>query len=123
MFERRTEPLLPRRAFAARMTRNALFAAGLVAGSLAVGTLGYHGFAGLAWTDSFLNASMILTGEGPVDPMRSTGGKVFASAFALFSGVVFLTSVGVLLAPLAHRFFHRFHLEAEDDSEGGGPPG
>ena len=122
MFERRSQPLLPRRAFAARMARGGFFAAGLAGGSLAIGTLGYHAFAGLAWTDSFLNASMILTGEGPVDPMGSTGAKVFASAYALFSGVVFLTSLSVLLAPLVHRFFHHFHLEAEDESGGESPP-
>jgi hypothetical protein len=116
MFEHRTEPLLPRAAFVRRMARNAAFATALVFGSLAIGALGYHGFAGLDWVDSLLNASMILFGEGPVDPMRTTGGKLFASAYAMFSGVVFITTVAFLIAPMAHRLLHRFHLETEDGS-------
>ena len=116
MFANRHPPLLSRPAFVARMVRGAVVATSLVAGSLAAGTAGYHLFGRLGWTDALLNASMILTGEGPVDPMRTTGGKIFASAYALFSGVAFLTSLSVLLAPLVHRLFHRFHLEAEDES-------
>ena len=67
----------------------------------------------LPWLDAFLNASMILTGMGPVDPMRTSAAKLFASVYALFSGVVFLTSMGVFAAPFLHRLMHRFHIGEE----------
>ena len=86
-----------------------------MSGSLALGVLGYHLLAGLSWIDALVNASMILTGMGPVDPMHTAAAKIFASIYAIFSGVAFLTSVGVLLAPAAHRILHRFHLDGDDD--------
>lgn len=86
----------------------------LVAGSLGLGMAGYHSFAGLSWIDSLLNASMILTGMGPVDPMPNSAAKLFASFYALFSGIVFLSSAAILIAPVFHRFLHRFHLELEE---------
>ncbi len=97
--------------YAGRLARGALVAGGLIAISLGIGVVGYHAFAGLPWLDSLVNASMILAGMGPVDPVRSDAGKWFESVYAIFSGVAFLTSVGVLLAPAVHRFLHRFHLE------------
>lgn len=115
-FERRHQPLLPAEQFRGRLAAYGALALGLIGGSLAIGVVGYHAFAGLSWLDALLNASMILTGMGPVDPMRTAAAKVFASVYAIFSGVMFLTSVGVLLAPLFHRFLHRFHLE-EDELE------
>jgi len=113
-FERRHEPLLPKRLFLARMARFAGFSAGILVASLIAGILGYRYIVGLSWLDALLNASMILTGMGPVDPMRSTGAKLFASFYALFSGVVFLTSMGVLAAPFVHRLMHRFHIASND---------
>lgn len=110
-FERRTEPLLPPRHYYRRQLRNAAAAFGVIGVSLAIGVVGYHQVAGLGWLDSLLNASMILTGMGPVDRMESPAAKLFASFYALFSGVAFLTSVGLLLAPAVHRVLHRFHLE------------
>ena len=74
---------------------------------------GYHCFGNLPWVDSFLNASMILTGMGPVDRMETDAGKLFSSFYALFSGVAFLTFVAVLFSPLYHRFMHKFHLDIE----------
>ena len=115
-FERLHQPLLPFHEFRRRMGIFALAAGGLVAVSLGLGALGYHWVCGLAWVDSILNASMILTGMGPVDPMRTTAAKLFASAYAIFSGVAFLSIVGVLLAPIVHRYLHLFHLET-DESE------
>lgn len=103
--------LPPRRAFAARMLRNSLYVGGLIAGSLGIGAAGYHEFAGLPWLDATLNASMILTGMGPVDPLTTPAAKVFGICYALFSGVAFLTMVAILLAPAAHRLLHKFHLE------------
>jgi len=117
MFEHRRAPLLPKAEFLRRVARSAGFAGVLIFGSLGIGVAGYHLFARLSWIDSLLNASMILTGMGPVDPIRSRAGKFFASGYALFSGVAFLTIVAVFLAPVVHRFFHRFHLELPDDSE------
>lgn len=89
-------------------------ASALIAVSLALGILGYHFFAGLGWIDSLLNASMILTGMGPVNTLNTDGAKVFASAYALFSGVVFISATGILLSPIFHRVLHKFHIEEKD---------
>ena len=115
MFEHRSAPLLPRRAFLLRLLRHALFAAGILLGSLGVGVAGYHELEGLPWIDAVLNASMILGGMGPVNELRTVSGKLFASLYALFAGMVFLVVVGVLLAPAFHRLLHRFHLETGED--------
>jgi hypothetical protein len=117
MFEHRRERLLPRSEFLARVLRHALVAFGLIAGSLLIGVLGYRLTEGLSWVDAVLEASMILTGMGPVHELHSTAGKLFASAYALFSGVVFLTIVAVAFAPIFHRFLHRFHLGADDTAD------
>ena len=97
------------------MLRHGAGAMGLVVGALLIGVFGYHFIAGLGWVDSLLNASMILGGMGPVDLLTTTGAKIFASGYALFAGVIFLVVVGVLFAPLFHRFLHHFHLELEDE--------
>src|SRR2546428_819547 len=122
MFEHRHEPLLPRRQFYHRVLRSAGAAAMVIGASLGIGVLGYHAFAGLDWLDSLLNASMILTGMGPVDRLETTAGKLFASAYALFSGVAFLSGVGLLVAPVVHRFLHHFHLEMEEGTTAGMRP-
>ncbi len=113
MYEPRHRPLLSRREFAHRLARNFALGFVLVAFALALGTIGYHSIAGLEWIDAFHNASMILTGMGPVAVMTTTGAKLFASFYALFSGIAFLGMVTVLIAPILHRFLHRFHLEDE----------
>jgi hypothetical protein len=113
VFEHHHQPLLPYGKYVLRLLRHGGMALGLIAASLAVGIIGYHGFEGLPFVDALENAAMILTGMGPVSPMRTVAGKVFASCYALFSGVVFLVGVGVLLAPVIHRFLHKFHLEDE----------
>ena len=113
MFEHRDEPLLSVEAFLRRMARHGLMALGLVAGSLLMGILGYHFFEGLPWIDSLVNASMLLGGMGPVDPLHTIAGKLFASFYALYSGMVFLIIVSVVFAPVFHRFLHHFHLEME----------
>ena len=119
MFERRHEKLLPFPKFLGRLGRTSLLVFGLATVALAVGIAGYHWIASLPWIDSLLNAAMILTGMGPVDPMKTTGAKLFASFYALFSGIVFLTSAGVLFAPIFHRFLHRFHLDEDESSNRG----
>ena len=115
--ERRHQPLLPPEQFRGRLLAFGALAAGLIALSLGIGVIGYRWIAGLSWIDALLNASMILTGMGPVNPMTTVAGKLFASAYAIFSGVAFLTSFGVLAAPIFHRFLHRFHLEVGKDED------
>jgi hypothetical protein len=120
MFERRGQPLLDRRAFARRLLQHMLLAAGVLLVALGIGILGYHLTAGLSWVDAVENAAMILGGMGPVDPISTTGGKLFAAAYALFSGVIFLVAAGVLVAPLLHRLLHHFHLEIDEDQVSNG---
>jgi hypothetical protein len=118
MYEHRNEPLLPRSAFLRRLAAHVGIAVGMIAGSLAIGILGYHLIEGLAWVDALLNASMILGGMGPVDAIHTDAGKLFASFYALYSGIVFLLTVGIIVAPVFHRILHHFHLEqAGEDSE------
>lgn len=116
-FERRHEALAPGHVFRARMLRSGGVAAVIIMGSLAIGVLGYHVFGGLpSWVDCLYNAAMILGGMGPVAELHSDAGKLFASAYALYSGVVLLASVGVLLSPALHRILHRFHIETDGDA-------
>ena len=115
-FESRHQPLAPRARYQRRLIRASVVAGGLIGFSLSIGVLGYHFFGGIdSWVDCLYNASMILGGMGPVADLHTTGAKVFASFYALYSGVTLLTSVGVLLAPSLHRALHRFHVETEED--------
>jgi hypothetical protein len=82
--------------------------------SLGIGMVGYHYTEDLRWIDSFANAAMILSGMGPLDPLDTLGGKLFAGTYALFSGLAFISAIGVGIAPIVHRLFHRFHLELEE---------
>ena len=118
-YESRGERLLPRRLFVRRLARHGLLATVVLGISLGAGAVGYRWTEGMGWLDAFLNASMILSGMGPVDTLRTDGGKLFATVYSIFSGVIFLGVVGVVLAPLLHRMLHRFHLD-EDDAGGGG---
>jgi hypothetical protein len=111
MLEHHTKPLLPFGLFIVRLLRYAGFALLLIGFSLSIGVVGYHYFNELPWLDALLNASMILTGMGPVDPMKNDAAKWFASGYAIFSGVAFLSTVAVFLTPLVHRFLHRHHLQ------------
>ncbi len=115
MYEHMSKPLLSKRKFYRRIVIHFLSACSIVVLSLLIGTLGYFFTENLSWLDSLLNASMILGGMGPVNTIHSDAGKIFASFYALFSGIVFLIIVGVLFAPLYHRFLHKFHLEIERD--------
>jgi hypothetical protein len=114
MFEHRKEPLLSAQEFLVRQFIFLIAALGMIAGSLVLGILGYHFTEKLSWIDSLVNAAMILGGMGPVNTLQTNAGKLFASFYALYSGIIFLVSVGVILAPLYHRFLHRFHLEIND---------
>jgi hypothetical protein len=114
VFEHRRARLLPRPLFLRRVARYAAISAGIVVASLALGAGGYHWIAGLDWVDALLNASMILSGMGPVSPLTTDAGKLFATAYALYSGLAFVTTIAVLAAPIAHRFFHVLHLEIDE---------
>ena len=111
MYEHRHQPLLTRAQFLIRLVRSVSLSAGIVAGALAIGILGYHEFADMAWIDALVDASMILSGMGPVNPLTTTSGKVFASAYALFSGLIFVAIAAIIIAPVLHRLLHHFHLD------------
>jgi hypothetical protein len=118
MYEHHREPLLPRKIFIRRFALHCLVAGGVITASLGIGVLGYHFLEGLPWIDSLLNASMILGGMGPVNPLVSSAGKLFASFYALFSGILFLVIASILMAPVVHRFLHKLHLNVEEDGQG-----
>jgi hypothetical protein len=123
MYEHHRQPLISRGAFLRRLAYHAGVALVLVGLSLFGGMLGYHVLEGLSWLDSFVNAAMLLGGMGPVSPLQTDGGKLFAGLYALYAGLVFLIAVGVIFVPFLHRFLHRFHLEAEaEDSAGASSP-
>ncbi len=111
MFEHKTQPLASKNKFYTRMVKTVCFSLSIIAVCLFIGILGYHYTANISWLDSLHNASMILSGMGPVVPIDTDLGKYFSSFYALFSGIVFISNVGIMLAPLAHRVFHRLHLE------------
>ncbi len=113
-FERRHEPLVHPIVFLRRMLRSLFLAGGIIFGSLLLGVVGYHVIARLDWLDALLNASMILSGMGPVASLTTPEAKLFASFYALYSGVVFLVAAGVFVAPAAHRLLHHLHLEPEE---------
>ena len=117
-YESRAHRLMPWPLFIHRAAIHLIVGGGGVAVVAGIGTLGYHVFARLPWVDAFLNASMILAGMGPVDRLSTTAAKLFASFYALFSGLVFIALMAIVLAPWAHRVLHRFHVDEDDASRG-----
>ena len=111
IFERKHEKLAPVSVFVKRLTASIAVAWALIAVALFIGVSGYHWIAGFGWIDSLLEASMILGGMGPVNQFSAPGAKVFASAYALFSGLMFIGIIGVALSPIVHRMLHKFHLD------------
>ena len=109
MYEHRAEGLLPRRVFVRRLLLHAAAALCLVIISLAIGMAGYMYFEHLPWRDAFVNCAMLLGGMGPVDSPKTDGGKLFAGCYALYAGLVFIVTAGVVVAPIVHRLLHRFH--------------
>jgi hypothetical protein len=97
--------------FLERVTRHGITSLVVVIASLALGTLGYHLIAKLDWIDALLNAAMILTGMGPVDTLVTADAKLFATVYALYSGVIFIAATGLLLAPFLHRLLHHLHAD------------
>jgi hypothetical protein len=114
MFEKKAERILPVHLFARRMAYFALLWLSLMAVALSVGVAGYYWIADFTLVDAVLNASMILTGMGPVSELPSTAAKLFAAAYAVFSGLVFMSLMGIFLVPIAHRMLHRFHMDDTD---------
>ena len=114
MFEYRHQKIAPASVFMKRLVGHIAIAILLILLSLFIGIAGYHWLAGFGWVDSLLNASMILGGMGPVGFLTNTGAKVFASAYALFSGLVFIAVIGIVFAPITHRMLHKFHIDDED---------
>ena len=113
MYERITERLISRAAFRVRIAKQVLGGCGAIACALGIGILGYHFLNHLPWADALVDASMILGGMGPVNPLQGTAAKLFASAYALFSGLFFIGLMGFLLAPFAHRLMHHFHVDED----------
>jgi hypothetical protein len=111
MYERHERHLLAWPNFLARAGRHLAWALLIILGAVSFGTVGYHTFGRLQWIDAFLNASMILSGMGPVDRMESATAKLFSALYALFSGLVFIGVIGVVVAPWIHRLYHWIHLE------------
>jgi len=114
MFETRYQKVIPRRKYIRRQINSLLVGVAGLAVALFAGVAGYHWIAGEVWVDALLNASMILGGMGPVDALHSDTAKVFASVYALFSGVVFIGVMAIILSPAVHRLMHKFHVEDED---------
>ena len=115
MFEHKKTPLIPTHEYIRRILRNFLYGLGVIFFSLLLGVLGYHFICDLPWVDSILNSSMILAGMGPVDIMTTDSAKLFASFYALYSGIAFLSTMGLFLVPFLHRLMHRFHLENDKE--------
>jgi hypothetical protein len=111
LYEHHKTPLLSRAAFLNRFARHVGIGFCIITVSLGAGMLGYHHFEDMPWIDAFVSASMILSGMGPVGPLQTNSGKLFAGLYALYSGLALITIVGIVLAPVVHRFFHKFHLE------------
>jgi hypothetical protein len=110
-FEHRAQPVIPLRQFLVRLAHTGIIALAFLAVSLFIGMAGYHSLERLSWIDAFLNASMLLGGMGPVHTPETFGGKLFAGMYALYCGLAVIVVAGVILAPIAHRFLHRFHAD------------
>lgn len=113
MYESKHQPPLQRAQFASRMLWHLGGAVGLLAVSLLIGVIGYEGFERLPFVDALLNSAMLLGGMGPVNPPVTLGGKLFATFYALYAGLVFVVTAALLLTPLLHRLLHRFHWEGK----------
>lgn len=113
-YERHHDKLAPRSVFIKRLVAAEGFALALIATALIIGIAGYHYIAGFQWLDSLLEASMILGGMGPIKELPNDGAKVFASIYALFSGLIFIGVMGLVLSPVVHRIMHKFHVDEKD---------
>ncbi len=117
MYERKQLRLAPRPVFLRRVARNFLIGQVIVVFSLAVGMAGYGYYEGMGWADAFVNAAMILSGMGPMGDLKTTGGKIFAGCYALYSGLALILIIGIIIGPLVHRALHKFHMEEQGDAD------
>jgi hypothetical protein len=118
MYEHKSQPILPRRVFYRRLAASATVGVLFIAVSLLAGMIGYHALENLSWVDSFLNASMLLGGQGPLDHQRSTAGKIFEGMYALYCGLAVITAAGIMFAPVIHRFLHKIHHDIHGEEHG-----
>lgn len=116
-FERRSDPLAPTSIFVKRLVASLGIALWLIAVALSIGVAGYHILGKFNWIDSLLEASMILGGMGPVNELPNNAVKIFASGYALFSGLMFIAIMGIVLAPVVHRILHKFHVDESETSQ------
>ncbi|WNJ92286.1 hypothetical protein [Bosea sp. 685] len=116
-FEHRRQTVIPVHRFVWRMGRTLLIYVGLATVGMAIGMAGYMSTEGMSAVDAFVNAAMILSGMGPVDQLKTDGGKLFAGAYALFSGLFVVIATGFVLAPVLHRVLHSFHVEQGKSSD------
>jgi TRAP-type C4-dicarboxylate transport system permease small subunit len=114
MYERRHDQLAPRSVFVKRMVASLAVALGLICVALLVGIAGYHFLGGFNLIDSLLEASMILGGMGPIKELPNDAAKIFASIYALFSGLLLIAMMGIILSPVIHRVMHKFHVDEKD---------
>ncbi|HKS40901.1 MAG TPA: hypothetical protein VJX74_09850 [Blastocatellia bacterium] len=117
MFTHKQKKLAPVSVFIKRLAFSIIISSLFILVTLAMGIAGYHWIAGFGWVDSLLNASMILGGMGPVGELQTTGAKIFASVYALLSGLVFVGVMGVMISPILHRMLHRIHIDEGDIKE------
>ena len=122
MFEHHTHPLLPLQNYLRRLALGILAGVGLIGLSLWGGMAGYHYYEGMTWLDAFLNASMILSGMGPLAQPQTVHGKLFAGMYALYSGFIVILASGIIFAPVIHRTLHRFHIEKSHHPQHPTPP-
>ncbi len=114
-FERKHDALASAGTFSSRILRNGLWALALIVAAMAIGMAGYMGFENMSFVDAFANAAMILSGMGPLQPLATTGGKIFAGLYAIASGLLLFAIAGIILLPVYHRILHRFHVAIEDE--------
>lgn len=114
MYEGKRQPLISAHKFILRIMKSVFMGTGLIVMAELIGMWGYHTFEEMTWIDAFVNAAMILSGMGPLSPLKTTAGKLFAGFYALFSGLAFILIIGIVFAPIIHRFFHQFHLDEAD---------
>ncbi len=115
MFEHKRAKLASSKEYRSRLIKFSLISVGIFIFALGIGIAGYMGYGHMNLIDAFYNASMILGGMGPPDPIINPPARIFAGMYALFCGIVFLLSMGIVITPIVHRFMHKFHVDTKDE--------
>ncbi len=113
-YEKRGRPVASAKVFSRRLLHHGLYALGVIVVAQAIGMAGYMGFESMGFIDAFVNVAMILSGMGPMTPLLTDAGKIFAGFYALVSGVLILGVAGLIMAPVLHRLLHNFHVDDND---------